>query len=124
MTAKVNQSECSRLREACINKFQGVKEDMDVVKKALIGDDMRGGLVNQVNTLSKNVEAIKGMQVATDDQRDSEKREDKQDRKDVEQVRRDDNKSRKDTVTNYKLALIGVLGAIIGIILERLLIML
>ena len=64
--AKVNQSECSRLREVCMNKFQGIKEDMDIIKKALIGDDMRGGLVNQVSNLSKSVDAIKGMQLATD----------------------------------------------------------
>lgn len=122
--AKVNQTECSRLRDACINKFQGIKEDMDIVKKALIGPDMRGGLVNQVNDLAKSVDSIKGMQIATDEHRDSEKVDERQDKKDVEQDRREDARSQKDIISRYKIAFIGIIGAAIGIIIKALIDML
>lgn len=121
MAAKVNQTECSRLREVCMNKFQAIKEDMDIIKRALVGGDMRGGLVNQVNDLSKSVEAIKGMQVATDEHRDSEKADERQEKKDVEQDRKADTRSQKDIISRYKIAIIGIVGAILGIIIKSIL---
>lgn len=86
-------------RSECAAISTSIKKDLDIVKLALVGPDLQGGMVKQVNDLHDKVEKINGL---------------------VSNHKSEDSAS-KERWSREKIALIGATGTILGIILGRLL---
>jgi len=78
------------LRAECLEISGGIKTELTIIKKALVGEDMRGGLVKQVNELTDQVARM-------------------QESKKLQEARH----------WKLKFALFGLLMTIIGIIIEQ-----
>jgi len=98
------------LRIECQKRLDEMKDDLRLVKSALVGTDMRGGLVNQVNTLSERLSDIITTQKLTDNHRDAEKKEEKQDKR-----------AGMDRATRWKISIVGVISGLLGVIIGHLL---
>ena len=110
----VTKDECDRMRNGCDKRLSEMKDDIRLIKSALVGTDLRGGLVNQVNDLASQVSDMAASEKLIASQATSaaisrESREDK--KEDV----------KKETLTRYKIALIAAAAAFGGIILGKLL---
>lgn len=86
-------------RAECETLCGGLKDDFKSIKKALIGDDLKGGLVLEFRELKNTVTSL------------------------VDNQTREDNegKARRESFVRYKAALIGVTGGLVGVVLGYLL---
>jgi hypothetical protein len=106
----VTQSECDRLRTSCDKRLEEITSDIRLIKSALVGTDMRGGLVNQVNNLSVKLNDIISTQHLTDETRNKEKETSNKREADTEAARYD-------VHARYKVAIIGLVGSLAGLAL-------
>jgi hypothetical protein len=104
------KADCVALRAACDKRLEEMTADMRLIKSALVGTDLRGGLVNQVNTLNTRLSDIIATQELTDSTRNKEKEK-------ADSSAQSAKTSRADVVARYKIALIGVAGGLFGILL-------
>jgi len=108
----MTQGECFARHKETDARISEMKDDLRLIKSALVGTDMRGGLVNQVNTLADRLGDIVVTQKVTDDRRNKLQTEEttlKEKTKDM----------RDEVIARYKIAVIGILGALIGIVLNH-----
>ncbi len=103
---KVDSHECARLRDECEKRMSEWKDDLKLVKLALVGNDMRGGLVSEVAALTAQIADLVKSQNGT------------------ERKKIDDEKQMKDSNLRLKIAVIsvgcGLLGVLIGHLLDML----
>lgn len=126
----VNQTECQLLRQACNRRLDEIQADLRLVKGSLVGIDANGGLVAKVNVLNERVSSLIDEQKNLNGKREADLREgakqrgeDRAERK-SEQDQTDSDKRLSKTlheerIIRYQIALIGVAGAIIGIVLNH-----
>lgn len=95
MSKKSDNDFITRLE--CTTVSSAIKRDLSEIKVALIGQDMQGGIVKKLNDLDSKVGDI-----ALAQNHVSHEKEVKEDR-----------------FSREKIALIGVVGAILGIIIDR-----
>jgi hypothetical protein len=108
----ITQGECTARHKETDARISEMKDDLRLIKSALVGTDLRGGLVNQVNTLADRLGDIVVTQKVTDDRRTKLQTEEKTLKEKTKDMR-------DDIIARYKIAVIGILGTLIGIILNH-----
>jgi hypothetical protein len=108
----ITQGEYNARHKETDGRLSEMKDDLRLIKSALVGTDMRGGLVNQVNTLADRLGDIVATQKLTDDKRSRDQTEEKTLKEKTKDIR-------DDLIARYKIAFIAVLGTVIGILLNH-----
>jgi hypothetical protein len=109
---QVTRVECNAKHKDTDGRLSEMKDDLRLIKSALVGTDMRGGLVNQVNTLADRLGDIVATQKLTDDKRCRDQTEEKTLKEKTKDIR-------DDIIARYKIAFIAVFGTVIGILLNH-----
>jgi hypothetical protein len=109
---QVTRVECNAKHKDTDGRLSEMKDDLRLIKSALVGTDMRGGLVNQVNTLADRLGDIVATQKLTDDKRCRDQTEEKTLKEKTKDIR-------DDIIARYKTAFIAVFGTVIGILLNH-----
>lgn len=111
---KRSKADCLTLRVECDKRLNEMKDDIRLIKSALVGTDMRGGLVNQVLVLTDKLnDLITSRQIS-----------DKITADDKVAAKLDTNRAkdkRDEKIIRYKLLLISAVATILGVVLGHLL---
>jgi hypothetical protein len=90
----VTRAECSAIST-------DIKADLKIVKSAVVGEDLRGGMVKDIGDLKLKVDAIASTNTS-----------DKAERK-------QNDREKRDTSLKYKIALLSLLSAVIGAVITH-----
>jgi malonyl CoA-acyl carrier protein transacylase len=84
------KADCVVLRASCDKRLEEMTSDIRLIKSALVGIDMRGGLVNQVNALNERLNDIISAQ----------------------RLKQSANIAKANVNARYKVAIIGLIGSL------------